>query len=250
MHRYLLILPALVFLPGCPVLQPQNTPVWQQRLREPVTGNRFWFYKPSNYNENRRWPLVIPLHGTHGWDSSMTQVMAWKHLAEQKGFLVAAPQLSSVQGILPVVRWLWFEDLERDERRILALIDHMVETYNADPKAVMLTGFSAGGYPLYWTGLRNPGRFSMLIACACNSDMDIFDRVEMTDRVRKLPIAIIWGKDDLKPIQDQSWDAWSFLRRNRCFDFTQRKEVGGAHRRQPPLCYGLWLPYLPQKYRK
>ncbi len=246
MRRFTPILFSLVFLAGCPVMQRQDTPVDARRLSEPESGRDYWLYVPSHYDASRSWPLVITLHGTHGWDSSRAQIQEWKYLAEQGGFLVAAPSLDSPQGITPVLRDLWYRDIEADEEAILRLLEHLRAEYNIAEDQVLLTGFSAGGYPLYYTGLRNPDRFDMLIARACNSDIDLFERIELTDEARRMPIVIFWGRDDLKPLRDQSWEAFRYLR-ERGFVNTSRRQTRGGHIRRPELAWDIWLERLQER---
>jgi poly(3-hydroxybutyrate) depolymerase len=250
MKRLLILLTLLAMTAGCPVTQPQQTPVPPLREASKATGTPYWLYVPSYYNADRNWPLVITLHGTYGWDGSQPQISEWKALAEQRGLIVAAPDLKSAQGILPVVRSVWYGDLDTDEKAILTLIDELVAQYHVDPNAVLLTGFSAGGYAMYYVGLRNPQRFNMLIARACNGDVQLFDeKIPITDAVRKLPVAIFWGKDDLQQIQAQSWAAFQYLRERGCLKAVHQ-EIQGGHLRRPELAYRLWRGRLPQKYRR
>lgn len=249
MKRVMILLPLLGAVAGCPVTQPQQTPAPALREEIPAAGVKYWLYVPSYHSTDRDWPLVITLHGTHLWDSPRRQIDEWKYLAEQRGLIVAAPDLHSAQGILPVARSVWLKDLEADEKAILALVDELVARYRVDPETVLLTGFSAGGYAMYHTGLRNPQRFSMLIARNCNSDVDMLASIELTDEARKLPVMIFWGKDDLKQIQDQSWAAFGYLREHRCFE-AQHKEVKGGHLRRPELAYRIWRERLPERHRR
>ena len=237
-----------VLLGGCPVPQPRP-PGKVLSAREAANGAKYYYYVPTYYSEDRDWPLVVTLHGTHGWDGPKRQVLEWGALAERRGFLVAAPTLQSVQGILPVpVDW-WLRDLEEDERNVLAVIDELCRKYpRIDPEAVLLTGFSAGGYPLYYIGLRNAERFHMLIARDCNSSIKLFERIKLTDRARSLPIAIFWGKDDVG-IREESWEALAWLRRHRCYG-TRRKKVPGGHFRRPELAYQIWRAHLPPRHRR
>jgi poly(3-hydroxybutyrate) depolymerase len=246
--RLAVVLPLLLSAAGCPVTQPQQTPVQASRAEEPKSGAGYWLYVPSYYSDQRDWPLVVTLHGTFGWDNSSDQIREWKFLAEKHGLIVAAPDLRSVQGILPVVRSLWRKDLQADEKAILSIVDELCGKYRIDPNAVLLTGFSAGGYPLYYVGLRNPRRFNMLIARACNSDLELFEQLDFSEAVRKLPVAIFWGKDDLAELQSQSWQAFRYLREHGCLE-TQRKEVIGGHLRRPEFAYSLWRKYLPKRHR-
>jgi len=250
MRRYLLLLiPLSGLLAGCPLPPHPPTPEKPKAFRERTTGRRYWMYVPSTYSTDREWPMVISLHGTYGWDGAWRQAMEWKYVAEQHGLLVAAPEMRSVQGILPTVDALWLKDLARDEELILAMIDEIAEKYRVDRKAILLTGFSAGGYPMYYVGLRNPGRFGMLIARACNSAHKIFERVPVTDEARKLPVTIYWGKDDLGAIHKESWRAFRWLR-ERGFKEAKRKVVQGGHLRRPELAYQYWKPYLPEKHHR
>jgi len=248
MRRLTVLLPVLLLLSGCPVTQPQDTPVDEVAATEPRTGRSYWLYLPSCYKADRKWPLVITLHGTHGWDSRDAQIREWKSLAEREGLIVASPQLRSVQGILPVSRELWRRDLDADEQAILGLLDDLCARYEIDQHKVLLTGFSAGGYPLYFVGLRNPRRFDMLIARACNSSIDLFESVELTDEARALPILIFWGKDDLTPLREQSWAAFRYLREHG-FRKADKDETKGGHLRRPEVAYRAWRKRLPPEYR-
>lgn len=255
----LFLLPLAGLVGGCPLPPHPDTPVSYLHQAEPITGRSYYLYVPSFYKADRDWPLVVTLHGTYGWDGPWAQIKEWKYVAETHGFIVVAPQLRSVQGIVPVADLIpgqWKSDLESDEKAILAIIDDLKARYRidwGDPKtgrrpAVMLTGFSAGGYPLYHTGLRNPKRFNMLIARACNSRLSLFETAPLNDDVRRTPIAIFWGKDDLGTIHDQSWQAFEWLRTHRCFE-AKAKKVQGGHLRRPETAYQMWLPHLPKEMR-
>jgi poly(3-hydroxybutyrate) depolymerase len=224
---------------GCLVTQPQDTPVPALKCTDVQSGQDYWLYVPSYYDDSTSWPLVITLHGTHLLDGSKRQINEWKVLAERKGFIVAAPALKSVQGVLPVSDGLWQKDLQSDERTIISLEKELQRRYRIRRGAVILTGFSAGGYPMYYTGLRHPDRFDMLIARGCNSSMAIFEDVPVTDEARQMPIAIFWGKDDMGHIQEQSWQAFRWLREHRFFG-TERREVEGGHLRRPEVAWSLW----------
>jgi poly(3-hydroxybutyrate) depolymerase len=252
--RAIWILPFVTLLPllgGCPVFQSTDTPVSETHVVEPTTGEKYWLYVPSNYSGDRDWPLVITLHGTNPWDTSIAQIKEWKALAEDKGFIVAAPNLESSQGILPIAnRQSWYQDLEKDERVILAVLDDVRGKYriDADPNAVLLTGFSAGGFAMIHSGLRNPSRFGMLIARACNSDVLMMEEtIPPTDYAKRMPIQLYWGKDEAV-ISKQGWEAFEYLRKHG-YKRTKMQEVLGGHLRRPELAYKLWLTILPAKDR-
>ncbi|MCE5327654.1 MAG: prolyl oligopeptidase family serine peptidase [Planctomycetaceae bacterium] len=247
--RWLIVLPLLCVVSGCPVTQPQPTSGKLLKLKVSTNKEDYELFLPSEYTPDKQWPLVITLHGTHGWDDYQPQMREWKYLGEKKGLIIAAPYLKSPQGILPVLHSIRDKQLQEDEKTILGIIDDVVANYHVDPKAVLLSGFSAGGYAMYYVGLRHPDRFNMLIARACNSSEPVFESIKLTDQARSLPIAIFWGGDDLKPIQDQSWAAFEYLRTHKCYN-TRKMEIKGGHLRRPEVAYDLWLKHMPPQYAR
>ncbi|MBI5723994.1 MAG: hypothetical protein HZA50_08560 [Planctomycetes bacterium] len=234
---------------GCVPTRQADAP--GQAVRDPRTGNVYIRYVPRNYTKDRAWPMVVILHGTYGFDPPEWQIQEWQALAEEKGLIVVAPRLKSVQGVIKVnkvVRPLWLEDLAEDEKIILGMLDDMQANYNIDPAAILLTGFSSGGYPLYYVGLRNPDRFNMIIPQACNFDAASLETTQIPPQAKKMNMVIIWGKDD-QFTRDESWAAFRWLREHG-FDYryTDKKITDGGHRRQPELVYELWLKKLPQQY--
>ncbi len=245
MKRYVILLLLVWMLPGCPVPSTPDTPVKAVKTRHLATGAKYYIYKPSYHNKKRTWPVVITLHGSFGWDGPMRQTKEWQYYAEKYGFILISPSLSSAEGILPVL-W-WDSKLQKDEKNILAILDEVIETHNADPEAVMLSGFSAGGYTMYYVGLRNPERFSMLVSRGGNSSLKIFESIELTEAAKKLRIMIFWGKDDVFT-KEAGWRAFRWLRQNGV-STAEMKKVKGGHLRRPEAAYIFWRPFLPEKHR-
>jgi len=223
---------------GCAVTQPQDAPAPEIVGSEPRTGREYSLYVPAGYDAGRKWPLVITLHGTFLFDGHRDQIREWKMLAEENGFIAAAPRLRSTQGILPRIGSLWYEDLAADEKTILALLDLLEARYAIDANNVLLTGFSSGGYPMYWTGLRNPGQFSMLVARAGNCDTGMLDRIRLGPGAQKLPVAMIYGTTDLWMLRNQTFEAYEYLTQHGVP--ASIKPVGGGHWRHPEVACALW----------
>ncbi|MCP4375627.1 MAG: hypothetical protein GY794_05570 [bacterium] len=244
MKRYVILVLLVWMLPGCPVPWTPPTPVDPIKKYQLGTDAKYYVYVPSYHTRDRQWPIVITLHGSFGWDGPYRQTKEWKHYAEKYGFILVAPSLDSAEGILPVLNW--DGKLKSDETNVLAILDEVIETYNGDSKTVLLSGFSAGGYPMYYIGLRNPDRFNMLISRGGNSSLKIFDNIELSDTAKKLPIMIFWGKDDAFT-KNSGWRAFRWLRQNGV-STAKMKKVKGGHLRRPEDAYGFWMPYLPAKY--
>lgn len=236
---------------GCPVL-PTDTPVREFKCRTQKSRCTYYMYVPSGYEPARRWPMVVTLHGTHGFDSARTQAKEWRGLAEEHGFLVLAPTLKSTQGILPVGRSARLRELAKDERRVLEAIAEIKKKYSVDEQAVMITGFSSGGYPTYYIGLRNPELFSAMAARTCNADLKIIETIPITERTRAMPVLIFFSKTGVNPIYSghnpvatQSWAAFRYLRQQKCTK-ARIKAVEGGHHRKARLAFEFWRQHQPQ----
>ncbi len=249
-----ILLAGLAACCGCPVTQSQNTPHAQKLCKSP-TGEDYYIYVPTGYDPQKPTPLVITLHGTPPWDVALFQINEWKALAEEKNFIVVAPKLSSPQGILPVAKDERKKEVLADDAEIIALRDSLCREYNIDPKMILLTGFSAGGYAMFYTGLHHQDKFSILIARACNNDEITLDGLDAEYNEKnksrpRIPVLFFVGKDDLQPIQDQTWMTYRWLRRH---GWTHKncthKETKGGHIRRPLTTWEMWQNYL-KKYGK
>jgi len=243
MCRCFLMLALAAAPTGCLVPQRQDTPAPARRQVEPTTETGYWLYVPSTYQAGGDWPLVVTLHGSRLWDSAESQIREWKYLAEQRGAIVVAPELRSV-CFWRVFRRRWRRRLEQDERAVLAIIDQVSRQHPRGSGKILLTGFLEGGYPLYYIGLRNANRVSMLIARDCYTDAEMLAGIALTDYARKLPMVISNGKDGWWAFPRHGWRAYRYLRENRCFH-VKRKEHRGGQLRQPEKAYQCWRQYVP-----
>jgi poly(3-hydroxybutyrate) depolymerase len=244
--KLLLLLSAVVISPGCPITQSQDTPVSYFTEHSANVGMGYYIYVPSTYTPEKAYPLVITLHGTFPWDVANFQIREWRALAEKREFIVVAPRLGSLstQGILPVAdRWR-LSDLEEDDAGILDVLKTVSGKYNVRRDRVLLTGFSSGGFPMYYTGVRHPDKFHAMLARACNFDRAIVDDAPLTDKTRRIPTLIFCGKDD-PALMDDSWEAYRWLHRHGWNKRNAyRKELKGGHLRRPETAYDLWISYL------
>ncbi|HUS47863.1 MAG TPA: hypothetical protein VNA25_28645 [Phycisphaerae bacterium] len=230
--RKMLVLTFALGLAGCAVPQPQNTPVREMRLTDPVTGHGYYIYLPTSYRHDRPSPLVVSCHGTPPFDVSRHHVQELKMLGEQNGCIVVAPDLIATDGILgdgPIVGML------EDERRILSLISTLGYRYNIDRANIMITGFSGGGFPVYWVGLRNPDVFSVVAARNCN-----FSRSNLEGwyppEARKVRILVYYGQNDPGAIAAQSKWGINYLR-SQGFTVATATIPGAGHERKPEVAF-------------
>jgi hypothetical protein len=156
----------------------------------------FYEYKPTNYNPNKKYPLIIFLHGIGERGNGTTELpyLLWqgipKNIAEGKTmtftvngktetFLVLSPQLP---------KWLgaW------DNVYVDAMLDYAKKNLNVDDKRVFLTGLSLGGggvWSYVTSSLQNAKKFAA-IAPICG--VCYYDLKQLEPTVGKADIGV-WG---------------------------------------------------------
>jgi len=220
----------ILVLGGCAVTQPENTPVPHRFQTDPVTGHGFFIYVPSTYHHGRPAPVIISCHGSPPFDVAEHHVREWKMIGEQNGCIVVAPVLAGTEGILgdgPLVG-MW-----ENERRIMSIISLLCYRYNIDRANIMITGFSGGGFPTYWVGMRHPDVFSAVVARSTNFNSYNTDGWYPPE-AKKTPIFVYYGENDPGAIIDQSRKAIKYLT-ERGFKVESRILTGTGHERRPEI---------------
>jgi poly(3-hydroxybutyrate) depolymerase len=114
---------------------------------------RNWsLYVPSAYTPKVSWPLVISSHGRGG--TGKGEMGQWTGLAKSGGFIVACPDMCNATVDRPPKSKL--TPAEEDDKVVLEIIASVGEWFRLNRRAVMITGFSGGGNPSYYSGLRHP----------------------------------------------------------------------------------------------
>jgi len=120
-----------------------------------------------------------------------------------------------------------------DERYILSLISMLGYRFNIDRANVMITGFSGGGFPTYWVGLRHPDIFSVVAARNCDFSEGNLDGW-FPAAASQTPVIVYYGQNDPAAIVSQSNAAIRYLRQ-RGFNVEVRMLSGLGHQRHPEV---------------
>ncbi len=150
--RALCTLAALVlcgFTTGCASLTGRDLPESMIVSQDPALGREYLLYRPTAYDRDRDWPLIVACHGGFG-DSPRTQIKEWHALADKYGFLVAAPRLLSGGKA---------EKLPDDERHILSVLDHVRAGQSISDDRILMYGHGPGSFPALVTALGAPDVF-------------------------------------------------------------------------------------------
>src|SRR5262249_28068198 len=121
----------------------------------------YLLFLPNEYGkEDKKWPLIIFLHGAGecGDSLELVKIHGPPKLVEQKpsewSFIVASPQAPSNE--VPFVgRW--------DGRLLSQFLDELLAKYAADADRVYLTGLSMGGFGTLRWAAREPKRFAAIV---------------------------------------------------------------------------------------
>ncbi len=181
---------------GCPNYRDAGVPNPITRERLPELNQEYLLYVPSHYSTDFKWPLIILCHGTTPWDNPLRQMLDWVKLAEERGFIVAAPSLYGTSAFpLPGPTTQIARQWE-DEARILETVRHLRGAYNISADRVFITGWSAGNFAVLFSGLRNPTVFRAIALQQGNFDaLFLADVIEHIDPHQ--PVAVIYGSGDL-----------------------------------------------------
>ncbi len=157
-YRVVMCATLVASIAGCSQYIDPNVPEPIHPFLEPDRGREYLLYRPSNYDRERGWPLIVVCH-TSFPDSPDKQIRAWTELAESRGFLVAAPRLRATgKGSRPKAAER-IQRLRDDEAHILATIQHVRAAHTISDDRVFIHGWSGGAHAALHTGLRHPELF-------------------------------------------------------------------------------------------
>jgi poly(3-hydroxybutyrate) depolymerase len=94
-------------------------------------GGHFFRYLPQGYSSERRWPLLLFLHGAGG--NLALYPWLWRRLADERGVVIVCPTWDN---------GLW--DTSGGTRAALIALENTLQSCAIDPERVFLAGLSNG----------------------------------------------------------------------------------------------------------
>ena len=163
---------------------------------EPGSRGGYSMYVPEYYTPDRRWPLVMALHGGSG--NGRGFLWSWLREARSHGAILIAP---TATGPTPEKStWALMGD-DTDSPNLFRILEDVRTRWNVDPARLLMTGMSDGGTFCYVSGLDAASPFTHLAPVSATFHPLM---AEMADakRLRGLPIHIVHGKLDwMFPVQ-------------------------------------------------
>ncbi|MBM4255474.1 MAG: hypothetical protein FJ147_06195 [Deltaproteobacteria bacterium] len=154
-------------------------------LHRPVSDQHgeYSLYVPEHYDPNRRWPLIIALHGGHGRGDDY--LLTWLRSAKSNGYIVLSPKsLSNTWSLMqPSI----------DIRSILTMVEELMDEYTIDTSRIFASGLSDGGTFSYAIGLHCPKLFAGIAPIAASG---VFPGWIGSPDAKRLPMYVVHGGQD------------------------------------------------------
>lgn len=145
-------------------------------------------YLPPNYTSQKKWPLVVYLHGagSRGTDLGLVR-REWLPDQAAQGkpfnFILVSPQCPKNSAWLP--------------EHVVKLTEHVSRSLSVDRDRVYLTGYSMGGFGTWATASHDPGRFAAIAPLCGGGDAG------QAERLKNVPIWAFHGdKDDVVSVKE------------------------------------------------
>ncbi|MDD4891203.1 MAG: PHB depolymerase family esterase [Phycisphaerae bacterium] len=236
----------MTMLAGCPI--PQSPGKGKTQYRQCRTTNRnYWLYKPANYNNERRYPLVVTLHGMKPYDVSRHHVEMWGSLADRHGFIILAPELSTSDsfGQFPLRHMGAAEN--HDVQHVLACMDEVMADCEVDRNAVMMSSWSMGGYLAHFIMTEYGHRFTCFAPLQSNFSTDVLNPSKARQWSTRIPMFVFYGTADFPAVTNESKDAIEWYRRLGYTVSTKKEAIG--HQRHPELAAEFFENVLSRRQR-
>jgi len=147
---------------------------------------RYVVYVPRDYDAEKKWPVILFLHGAGECGSDglkpvaqgIGQAVLWD--PTRWPFLIVIPQK-------PEVRDAW----EDHDEAVMAMLDNVIKKYSVDENRQYLTGLSQGGHGTWVLGARHASRWAA-IAPICGYGKP----AEIAPALKDMPIWCFHGDAD------------------------------------------------------
>ncbi len=150
-------------------------------------------YVPDDYSPNKEYPLLVYLHGSGNDD----RVLAHTITNIKQGFIILAPNGRGTSNCYAT---------KESQTDIMEAVEDVTDVFNINESAIILSGFSMGGYGVYRTYFEHPELFSAIAVLSGHpnlaqkwggSDELNFFEEQNLKKFNKVPIFIYHGREDL-----------------------------------------------------
>jgi len=192
---FVLVVGATAAYAGVPESAPPTGFLFKS-LRYEEKDNRYVVFVPSNYDAEKKWPVIVFLHGAGECGTDGVKQVAqgigtailWN--VEKWPFIVLFPQK-------PVLRAQW----EEYDGLVMAMLEQAKQDYNVDTARLYLTGLSQGGHGTWAIAARHPDLYAAIAPICGYGDAKAF-----AEPLKNVPIWCFHGEADTVVPVKQSQD--------------------------------------------
>lgn len=171
----------------------------------------YYFHFPKSYDETKRTPVVVALHGAGTNGKLMERFTGMTQCAEQHGFIVVYPNGTGVGDLLLTWNAGFFPAANGkrpdDIKYLNAVLDDLATVANVDKKRIYVCGLSNGGMMAFRAAAEMSHRFAAM------ADVAGAIVVDSWQPQNPMPVLHIHGtKDPLVPYQGGGKKGAEFLR--------------------------------------
>jgi len=106
-----------------------------------IGGGHFVVYVPSDYTEEKAWPVIFVYHGMNGTPTTWP----FKQATKGKGFIVVGMgYVASEKG--PMSKGQYINYFKKERRSVLAVKRYVSKYLRVDNDCLFVTGYSKGGW--------------------------------------------------------------------------------------------------------
>lgn len=186
-------------------------------------------FVPSKYDKDKKWPLIIALHGLGGNPNQFLRTRGLTDLAEKHGYIVAAPMGYNTKG--------WYgsvglkganmepENLgELSEKDVMNVLDIVKKDYAVDSERIYLMGHSMGGGGTWHLGLKYPNTWAGLAPIAPAT----YQQPAQLEKIKDIPVILVQGDQDtlVRPDKTRRW-AEQMKKLDMTYEYIE--QAGGDH---------------------
>lgn len=145
----------------------------------------YLLYLPQNYDPAKKSQLILFLHGRGESYGPLSLVAKWgppqfAARGDELPYVLLSPQCPGDDS--------WAKPTQ--QKRLIELLDHIVQTHSIDQDTMCLTGLSMGGYGSWQMAADHPKRFASVVpVCGGGDPRD-------AEKLKALPIWVFHGDQD------------------------------------------------------
>ena len=145
----------------------------------------YLLYLPKNYDSAKKSQLILFLHGRGESYGPLSLVAKWgppqfAARGDELPYVLVSPQCPGDDS--------WAKPTQ--QKRLIELLDHIVQTHSIDEDSMCLTGLSMGGYGSWRMAADHPGRFASVVPVCGGGDPGD------AEKLKGLPIWVFHGDQD------------------------------------------------------